>query len=88
MVLLFDAQDLLFILRLENSILSIYIFIGISENARCATDEGASGHGHFGTSPTGAFKGQLQPEICQDENQTIVSLVHLLLYTCTSMYTT
>ena len=45
----------------------------ITENVGRVIDEGTSGHGHTGACQTGAFQGQLQPEICEDKDQAIVS---------------
>ncbi len=46
------------------------------ENDRGASAEGKTGHGDAGASQSGAIFQAFQPEICQNENKTIVS--HLL----------
>ena len=59
----------------------------VTENAGRVIDEGTSRHGHIGACQTGAFQGQLQPEICQDKDKAIVSCSLTHICTTLAVYT-
>lgn len=47
-------------------------------SVRGVSTEGAARHGHIGDSGPRAVQGQLQPEICQDKDQALVSSYSLM----------